>query len=382
MVVDPGCMKCLDCVSVCPKEALYFGPGRPAWRKRAAGWVRARTPRAEELALAAVFAVAFFALRGVYGVVPFLLALGLAGVGAAGLVTLVRMWRRSDFNAFGLALRRGGELTRAGRWYAVGALGFAALVLHRGLIQLSESRARNVFAEMHAVQAAFLGNPRARLAGEDAARVSAGLTSAGLVERYGLLETPGNAARLAWLELLAGEPAEFERRMRAALAEPGGDTAGACRSLGLFLEARGRRDEAVAVYRAGLRERPDAALSDRLAQLLWGLGRREEACAVYREARAAEPELPALAYNLGVALASLGDLAAAAEAFRDATRLDPTRIEALENLADVLAASGDTAGAIEGYRALLALHPGHAGALAALAALDPAVAPTVPRREN
>ena len=28
-VVDPGCMKCLDCVSVCPKGALYFGFGPP-----------------------------------------------------------------------------------------------------------------------------------------------------------------------------------------------------------------------------------------------------------------------------------------------------------------------------------------------------------------
>ncbi|MCA9312072.1 MAG: 4Fe-4S binding protein, partial [Phycisphaerales bacterium] len=29
-VVDPGCMKCLDCVSVCPKEALFLGFGAPA----------------------------------------------------------------------------------------------------------------------------------------------------------------------------------------------------------------------------------------------------------------------------------------------------------------------------------------------------------------
>ena len=27
MVVDDGCMKCLDCVSVCPNEALYYGRG-------------------------------------------------------------------------------------------------------------------------------------------------------------------------------------------------------------------------------------------------------------------------------------------------------------------------------------------------------------------
>lgn len=28
MVVDPGCMKCMDCVTVCPNDALYFGFGR------------------------------------------------------------------------------------------------------------------------------------------------------------------------------------------------------------------------------------------------------------------------------------------------------------------------------------------------------------------
>src|SRR4029453_12361217 len=30
MVVDPGCMKCMDCVSVCPNDALYFGFAKPA----------------------------------------------------------------------------------------------------------------------------------------------------------------------------------------------------------------------------------------------------------------------------------------------------------------------------------------------------------------
>lgn len=30
MVVDPGCMKCLDCVQVCPNDALFVGVGKPA----------------------------------------------------------------------------------------------------------------------------------------------------------------------------------------------------------------------------------------------------------------------------------------------------------------------------------------------------------------
>ena len=47
MVVDPGCMKCLDCVSVCPMNALYFGLGKPslfAGAKPAARSRAARTP--------------------------------------------------------------------------------------------------------------------------------------------------------------------------------------------------------------------------------------------------------------------------------------------------------------------------------------------------
>ena len=59
MVVDPGCMKCLDCVSVCPNDALYFGLGRPAVAR---GPARGREPTPafdlttrEEIAFALVF---------------------------------------------------------------------------------------------------------------------------------------------------------------------------------------------------------------------------------------------------------------------------------------------------------------------------------------
>ena len=46
MVVDPGCMKCLDCVNVCPNDALYFGLGTPAMFAKPAAARRAlRAPR-------------------------------------------------------------------------------------------------------------------------------------------------------------------------------------------------------------------------------------------------------------------------------------------------------------------------------------------------
>ena len=78
MVVDPGCMKCMDCVSVCPNDALYFGFGRPVDRRAprpAPKHYSADLARGSSLALA-VFAVSFWAVWDVYQLVPMLMALG------------------------------------------------------------------------------------------------------------------------------------------------------------------------------------------------------------------------------------------------------------------------------------------------------------------
>ena len=78
MVIDPGCMKCLDCISVCPKNALTFGFARPpvfapaARRRYDFSWP-------EELALALVCLVATLAYRGLYDILPLLMAAGLGG---------------------------------------------------------------------------------------------------------------------------------------------------------------------------------------------------------------------------------------------------------------------------------------------------------------
>jgi len=82
MVVDPGCMKCMDCVSVCPKDALYYGFGKPALVVPTSKAVPKNYSLTwpEEIAGVLLFLGSFLAVRGVYGLVPFLMALGCAGI--------------------------------------------------------------------------------------------------------------------------------------------------------------------------------------------------------------------------------------------------------------------------------------------------------------
>lgn len=69
MVVDPGCMKCLDCVSVCPNDALFFGlgplpfmagPRKPAPRRRAFDVVMSHIRSALPLTIFALAALTLF----------------------------------------------------------------------------------------------------------------------------------------------------------------------------------------------------------------------------------------------------------------------------------------------------------------------------------
>jgi polyferredoxin/Tfp pilus assembly protein PilF len=136
MVHDSGCMKCMDCVSVCPKGALYYGFGSPIPVKTSI----ARPERhydvsmPEEIALFAFFAGSFYAFRGLYEAVPFLLSVGLSSMNAFLVLSLCRLFYKRELRVQRWQLKRLGKLTRTG-W--VGAcIGFvlAALTVHSGIV--------------------------------------------------------------------------------------------------------------------------------------------------------------------------------------------------------------------------------------------------------
>lgn len=134
MVVDPGCMKCLDCVSACPEQALYVGAGAPAafakprtTPQERAGRDAARRARfdlslPEELACLAVFMVLLLGLRWntAFGLeTPLLFAAGIAGIGAYGAQRTWRMLTDLHVRATGLQLKLSGRVRPAGAAFAL-----------------------------------------------------------------------------------------------------------------------------------------------------------------------------------------------------------------------------------------------------------------------
>ncbi len=150
-VVDPSCMRCMDCVSVCPKKALYLGRGE----SRGAALARAAQPPArrfdfhwsEEAALALAFLGALYAWRGLYQIVPFLLAIGLALLSALSLVFLVRALGLRDFTFQRLVVRRAGQIGFKGLASIVVAASFLGLTGHGALVQFhAKEGERNLLA--------------------------------------------------------------------------------------------------------------------------------------------------------------------------------------------------------------------------------------------
>lgn len=221
MVVDPGCMKCLDCVSVCPNEALYYGWGAPALGRRP---VSPPKPRQydftikEELAAAAIFIGSWLALRGLYEAIPFLLSLGMAGVATFLLMKAARLFYEPDVLVQRAKLKVGGRIAPFGWTYVAMCLVLVAFLLHSGLWRYHDFAGNIAFGRSppDTFRWQYEGGPLA-LSSEQKANVLAGISHLEACQRIGLIRTTENDLELAWLYLQAGQPESAAQCVEAVI---------------------------------------------------------------------------------------------------------------------------------------------------------------------
>lgn len=364
MVVDPGCMKCMDCVTVCPNDALYFGFAKPAIAVRTkplhdagspidpgspfdpAAPINAGAPAdanapthrsvptastgmrretslrrekvydftpGEELAALGVGIVALLALRGLYGQIPLLFAMGLAAMTAFVAVKLGHMIASDHVRWQNLQLKRGRRWTRAGRaFFATTAL-WLAFVAHGGVIQGYAAWGSHIVARI--ALGDDLWSPGmdwwARASTGDRQAVEAALHAFERAQRWGFLVTPGILPDQARLYLAKGDGASAEQAVRRFISAAPHEAAG-YRGLANVLRKVNRGDEAVEQYRNALRI--DPGFFEARAELcgtLEAMGRWEEAAREYEQALTAHPDDPQTALTFADLLVRHGDAARA-----------------------------------------------------------------------
>ncbi len=359
MVIDPGCMKHMDCISVCPNDALYFGFGKPsiAVGKNSSGVATATgadLPRSgapetaafvdrkskiqnpkvnysltwpEEIAGVGVFALSFFAVWDVYQLVPMLMALGISIVTTFLTMQTWRLIRSSDLSFHRWNLKSGGVIKKAGWGFLSFAIAWIGLNVHSGYVRYHERGGAMAFERIRIPDELALArtNPIRWLGASDLANIGEGKRHLYAASTAGLFRNKEALSKLAWIEYLSGNT----ERAIDVLNDAATHQTGEARALSLYyrgaiLNRMGRPDQALADLDSALTERPDLVTAkEEKGEALWRLGRQNEAVASWKEAVRVTGGLP-VAYNMlaGAAYAS-GDKSLAAAFEREADRSTP-----------------------------------------------------------
>jgi len=312
MVVDPGCMKCMDCISVCPNDALYFGFGKPtiAIPKSSASKKSYSLTWPEEIVGAVVFLGSFLAVWDVYQLVPMLMALGCATVTTFLTLRTWRLLSAKDFSFYRFNLKSSGRIRKAGLVFVIFALVWIGLNAHSGWVRYHEYKGNRAFQQIKIPDELALAqtNPDSWLSPTDRENIFAGRNHFQAASRVGLFVNSEALPKLAWFVYLSGDAAQSVE----LLAEAAPHQQGQARALSLYyrgtiLNRLGRYEQARTSLDEALAERPDLILArEEKGESLWLIGRKEEAISVWTDAAQRNASLVLTHNQLAGALASLG----------------------------------------------------------------------------
>ena len=312
MVVDPGCMKCMDCVSVCPNDALYFGFGKPSILVPKSDAIKRNYSLTwpEEIVGVLVFFGSFLAVRGVYALVPFLMALGWATVTTFLTLKTWRLFRAKELSFYRFNLKSSGRIRKAGLGFVIFAAVWIGLNAHNGWVRYHEYKGNRAFQQIQIPDELALAqtNPDPWLSPIDRENIVDGRNHFQVASRFGLFVNSEALPKLAWFVYLAGDAAQsVELLGEAAPRQQGQARALSFYYRGTILNRLGRYEQARMSLDEALAERPDLILArEEKGESLWQMGRKEEAISVWTDAAQRNASLVLANNQLAGALASLG----------------------------------------------------------------------------
>lgn len=368
MVVDPGCMKCLDCVSVCPNDALYFGFGKPAIIK---GQAKSKPPKrgydlslGEEIALALVFAFAFFPFRGDLVRLPLLMSAGVAAVITFLAWKLWRIARDPHVNLHRLQFKLKGSIKPAGIAFAAIALAVLGATAYSGVVNATYWSAVHHDGKVTIPAQAVFGEMKMQMPPEmtsHADRAIARFRLAKSIAAFGTL-VPSFVrheidVRIAWLHSAKHEFAAAEEVLRENIATHG-DTELMAVSLARVLRGQMRYDDALALYEKSLIEHRDwPHMFDEFAFWASDAGYNDRLIALCRKRLDLEPDdLRAMRW-LSMALVNTGEFEEAASVIRRTIEIDSSSAGAHRYLAIALASMNQLEDALASAERAIAITP-------------------------
>jgi tetratricopeptide (TPR) repeat protein/ferredoxin len=329
MVVDPGCMKCMDCVSVCPNDALYFGFGKPTILVPKSDAIRKSYSLTwpEEIIGALVFLGSFLAVRGVYALIPFLMALGWAAVTTFLTLKTWRLFRARELSFYRFNLKSSGKIKKTGWAFAAFACAWIGLNAHTGWVRYHEFLGNYAFQKVHVPDELALAqsDPSRWLSSADRENILDGKKHYDAASRAGLFVNNEALPKLAWFEYLLGNAEQsIQLLSQAASYQKDESKALSLYYRGAILNRVGRHEEARASLDEALAERDDLILArQEKGESLWQLGRREEAVSVWTAAVQRNARLALVNNELAGAARSLGKLEEANAYEKQADQVTP-----------------------------------------------------------
>jgi len=368
MVVDPGCMKCMDCVSVCPNDALSFGFGRPATGKGKAKTGRILRQydlsRGEDIALAVIFIAILLAVRGLYlwEGVPLLMAVGIAGVLSFLFFKTWRLFAKGHdiVRVQNVNLKWRGNVTVAGWVFAAMTIALTGLVIQNGIVNYHRFRADLIIRRttlQYAQAPREIARPPEMLAGAIAAIAHLERAFSISDGGFALMTEPTLYSQMAAMHGVRGEFAAAASHLRRQLDITGPNDRIAAGMVHLmYLDGRG--DEALADATSLLAEHPDwSSMFDEVIVLTRDLEGRAEAIAFAR-ARLSEraEDVPAMR-ALAELLAYEGPFEEAVQLSAKVLQYDGKDIRAHRAAAEAFLKSGDLPRARDAMIEAIEQHP-------------------------